>query len=172
MHQHFHLRPQAVPALVCASRPHAPACRTVAGIDTHGVEPDSLILVVKVCPGHPGESPTLPGPDSIVLTACLLCALAEAINTSCVLTCQHTACVLSCICCCIRESQVLRAATRTQHLYSPCRAHQCSCVFLHKLIRVSEACEALGEDLCLHHHLRQVHRVFGNLAQDTAHLHM
>ncbi len=40
----------------------------------------------------------------------------------------------------------------------------------HKLIRELEAGEDLGEDLSLHHHLRHVHTVLGNLSQGTAHL--
>lgn len=49
-------------------------------------------------------------------------------------------------------------------------AHQCCCVFLHKLVRVPQTGQALGEYLSLHHHLCQVHRVLCNLAQRTAHL--
>lgn len=48
--------------------------------------------------------------------------------------------------------------------------HQCGCVLLHKLVRVTQACEALGEHLSLHHHLGQVHRVLGNVTKSTAHL--
>ena len=49
-------------------------------------------------------------------------------------------------------------------------AHNCGSMLAHKLIWELEAGEDLGEDLGLHHHLRHVHAVLGNLGQGTADL--
>lgn len=43
--------------------------------------------------------------------------------------------------------------------------HQGGDIFPDVLVRVSEGGKGRGEDLCLDHRLRQVHRVFADLAE-------
>lgn len=49
-------------------------------------------------------------------------------------------------------------------------SHQCGNILPDVLIWVSEAGQDSREDLCLHHHLSQVHRVLTDLTQGREHL--